>query len=53
MGILPSDFDEQDYYRMAEIMNAKKKEDRPVSGRAFMEQLGYSESELSGNGKEV
>ncbi|MCK8617558.1 hypothetical protein LNP00_04165 [Fructobacillus sp. M158] len=55
MHVLPSDFDEQDYYRMAEIMNAKKKEDRPLSTMAFLRSMGMNPDEITEEqqGKEV
>ncbi|MDD9138310.1 hypothetical protein H7198_05915 [Fructobacillus sp. CRL 2054] len=42
LHILPSDFDQQDYYRMAEIMNAKEKKDRPLSTGAFLRSMGLN-----------
>lgn len=55
MHVLPSDFDNQNYYRMAEIMNAKKKEDRPLSTMAYLRSIGMDPDSIAENeqGKEV
>lgn len=45
LHILPDDYDEQDYYRIQEIMSAREREDRPVETQAktasdFLKQFG-------------
>ncbi|CAK1244504.1 unnamed protein product [Fructobacillus evanidus] len=55
LHILPSEFDEENYYRMAEIVSAQKKEDRPLSGNAFLRSIGIDPDAIneSDQGKEV
>lgn len=45
LHILPDDYDNQDYYRLQEIMGAREKEDRPMNNQAqsageFLKNLG-------------
>ncbi|MCM0598323.1 hypothetical protein [Periweissella fabalis] len=45
LHILPSDYDEQDYYRLQEVMGAREVEDRPMNMQAksadeFLSNLG-------------
>lgn len=45
LHILPSDYDNQDYYRLNEILSAREIEDRPVNETAktadeFLKQFG-------------
>lgn len=36
LHILPSDYENEDYYRMNEIMNAKEEKERPIDPMQFI-----------------
>ena len=40
LHILPSDFEEEDFYRLNEVLSAQSAEDRPMTGSQFMKMMG-------------
>jgi len=40
LHILPSQFEEEDFYRLNEVLSAQSQEDRPMTGSQFMASLG-------------
>lgn len=40
LHIMPSQFEEEDFYRLNEILSAQSQEDRPMTGSQFMASLG-------------
>lgn len=37
---MPSDFEEEDFYRLNEVLSARSQEERPMTGSQFMKSLG-------------
>jgi hypothetical protein len=40
LHILPSDFEDEDFYRLNEVLSAQSAEDRPMTGSQFMKMMG-------------
>lgn len=40
LHILPSDFEEEDFYRLNEVLSAQSVDDRPMTGSQFMKMMG-------------
>jgi hypothetical protein len=40
LHILPSDFEEEDFYRLNEVLSAQSADDRPMTGSQFMKMMG-------------
>lgn len=40
LHIMPSAFEEEDFYRLNEVLSALSVEDRPMTGSQFMKSLG-------------
>ncbi|CAK1248895.1 MULTISPECIES: hypothetical protein [Fructobacillus] len=55
LHVMPEEYEEQDYFLMMEVMNAKSKEDRPLSRNAFLKEIGIDPDNLTEDqqGKEV
>ena len=55
LHVMPEEYEEQDYFLMMEVMNAKSKEDRPLSGNAFLKEMGIDPDNVTEDqqGKEV
>ncbi|MHA7611737.1 hypothetical protein [Weissella viridescens] len=39
---MPSEFEEEDFYRLNEVLSAQSQEDRPLTGSQFMASLGIN-----------
>lgn len=37
---MPSEFEEEDFYRLNEVLSARSQEERPMTGSQFMKSLG-------------
>ena len=37
---MPSEFEEEDFYRLNEVLSAQSQDDRPMTGSQFMASLG-------------
>lgn len=55
LHVMPEEYEQQDYFLMMEVMNAKSKEERPLSGNAFLKEMGIDPESVTEDqqGKEV
>ena len=47
LHISPKDYEEQNYYRLNEVLSAMSPEERPMTGAGFLGQLGLSKDQLN------
>lgn len=47
LHIMPSQFEEEDFYRLNEVLSAQEEKDRVVDGSDFLEQMGISQKGAS------
>jgi len=42
LHILPSEFEQENFYRLNEVLSAQSQEERPMTGSQFMKSLGIN-----------
>ncbi|ANZ70376.1 hypothetical protein [Pediococcus claussenii] len=48
MGVLPEDYENQDYFRMTQVLTARSPDDRPEDPMEMLKRLGIAPTKIGG-----